>query len=123
MSVKFAQQGGPISDKIEGLSYNGKSIENDEYYHDHHISKNKKKCYRQNNFYGGSKLEIWVKKSVFFFSCTIANDEKKNSDSAQRSINPIIFCLAVFGWPNTRICNSFFFAQRRHIHFKGSKNA
>ena len=38
--VKFAQQGGLISDKIEGLSYSAKSIENDEYYH---ISKNKKK--------------------------------------------------------------------------------
>ena len=56
--IKFAQQGSPISDIIEGLSYKAKSIENDECYQ---ISKNKEKI---------SKLEIWVKKCRFL-SCII----------------------------------------------------
>ena len=47
--VKFAQQGGPVSDKIEGLSDSAKSVENDKCYH---ISKNKKKIWPK-IFYGG----------------------------------------------------------------------
>ena len=33
MGAKFVQQGGPISDKIEGLSYRAELIENDECYY------------------------------------------------------------------------------------------
>ena len=44
-SVKFAQQIGRVSDKIEGLNYSAKSIENDQL---HHESKHKKKVWAKN---------------------------------------------------------------------------
>ena len=60
-SVKFAQQGGPISDKLEGLSYSAKSIKKDKCYR---IFKNKKKVISTKVFMG-IKVVNFGKKSSF----------------------------------------------------------